>query len=426
MKATLLIRGARQLITLRGAHAPRRGAAMRELGIIPGGAVLVRDGKIAAVGQGRRVENLAAARDAVEIDATRRVALPGFVDSHTHLISGPPRLTDYEMRIAGASQEQIAAGGGGFLSTLRAVRSTPSRSLERSARNLLEAFARHGATTVESKSGYGLDRRGEMKSLRVLARLAQSLIDVVPTFLGARAVPPEYEGRPSAYLDWLIREMLPVIARRRLARFADISCSRDGFQEQDCRRYLDAARRLGLGLKLHADHAPAAGGVRLAVELGAASIDHLDHICREDVAALAGASTIATLLPGASFHLGLDRYPPARELIDGGAAVALATNYNPGASPTSNMQMILSLACSQMRMTPAEAVTAATINGAWAVGAASRVGSLEAGKDADLTLFEASDYREIPFHFGVGLVTMTIKRGVVIYERGKVTWPDNW
>lgn len=421
MNKPILIRGARQLVTLRGPAAPRRGAALNELGIIPNGAILIRDGRIAEVGQGRRVENLALARDAIEIDAAGRVILPGFVDSHTHLVGGPPRLGDFEMRIASQDSRQVAEAG--VLSSVKAVRAAPSRTLETHARICSEQFVRHGSTTLEAKTGYGLDHTGELKVLRVLAKLNRSPLDVVPTYLGAYAVPPEYQGRAREYIDWVIAEMLPMIRRRKLARFVDVNCENDAFRLDDSRRYLEAARSLGFALKIHAERLSHSGGVRLAVELGAVSADHLEQASPDDIAILAQSSTIATLLPGAVFHAGSARYAPARSLIDNGAAVALATDFNVCVSPTCNMPMILSLACTYMRMTPAEAISAATINGAWALGCADRAGSIEAGKDADLVMFDASDYREIPYRFGVNLVAMTMKRGVVLYQRGEVSCP---
>jgi imidazolonepropionase len=421
MNKPILIRGARQLVTLRGAASPRRGAALSELGIIPNGAVLIRDGRIVEVGQGRRVENLALARDAIEIDAAGRVVLPGFVDSHTHLVGGPPQLDDFEMRITGQDSRQIAAVEGGFLASVKAFRATPSRTLLSHAQIYLEQFVRHGTTTLEAKTGCGLDRKGELKTLRVLTNLKRSPLDVVPTYLGAYAVPPEYEGRANEYLDWVIADMLPMIRRRKLARIVDIYCERDAFRLEDSRRYLEAARAMGFALKIHAERLSHSGSARMAVESGALSADHLEHAGPDDIAILAQSSTVATLLPGAVFHLGSSRFAPARSLIDNGAAVALATDFNAGTSPTCSMPMILSLACTYMRMTPAEAITAATINGASALGCADRAGSIEPGKDADLVMFDASDYREIPYRFGMNLVAMTMKRGVVLYQHGEVS-----
>jgi imidazolonepropionase len=425
MSKTILVRGARQLLTLRGPAGPRRGAALRDLGLIEDGAVLIRHGLVQEVGSTRRIENLAPARGALEIDATGRVVMPGFVDSHTHLVSGPPRLDDYEMRIAGKDYHQIAEAGGGILYSMKAVRTTPSTSLERRARKLIDNFVRHGTTTLEAKSGYGLDKTGELKSLRVLRRLNGKPLDLEATYLGAHVVPPEFEGRAEEYIDWICGEVMPKIRRLRLARFADVYCDQGAFRLHEARRYLEAAREIGFALKIHADQFSHSGAARMAVELGAISADHLEHADKDDVAILAQSSTVATLLPGSVFHLGLNRYPPARTLIDHGAAVAIATDYNPGSSPTCSMPMILSLACTQMRMTPAEAISAATINGAYALGCAGRVGSLEIGKQADLIMLDVPDYREIPYYFGVNLIAMTVKRGSILYERGKTKCPES-
>ena len=407
---TTLVRGARQLLTLRGDSLPRRGAALRDLGMVPNGAVLIKDGVIVDAGPARRIEKLPASRRAREIDAAGRVVMPGFVDSHTHLVFGRPRLVDYEMRLAGASYAEIAAAGGGILSSVEAVRSMSAAQLETQARASLAAMAGHGTTTLEAKSGYALDEAGERKTLRLLAKLNGDPLDIVPTYLGAHLTPPEYRGQADAYIDWMGAEMMPKIRRRRLARFVDIYCDDGAFTLDQSRRHLDRARRLGFGLKIHAEQFARTGAARLAVELGAASADHLEQAGDEDIRALAQSSTIATLLPGSVFHLGLRKYAPARALIEAGAAVALATDFNPGTSPTYSMQMILSLACTEMRMSPAEAIAAATINGAHALGLAASIGSLEPAKQADLLILNVSDYRELPYYFGTNNVSVTIKQ----------------
>jgi len=409
---TTLVRGARQLLTLRGGAGPRRGDALRDLGIVPNGAVLIKDGTIVDAGPERRIAKLPEARRAREIDAAGRVVMPGFVDSHTHLVFGRPRLMDYEMRLAGASYAEIAAAGGGILSSVEAVRSMPAARLEAQARACLLAMARHGTTTLEAKSGYGLDEAGEIKTLRVLAKLDGDPLDIVPTYLGAHVAPPECGGGIGAYVDWMSAEVMPTIRRRKLARFADVYCDAGAFPLGETRRYLEHARRLGFGLKIHAEQFTRTGAARLAVEMEAASADHLEQADEEDIRALAQSNTVATLLPGSVFHLGLHTYPPARALIEAGAAVALATDFNPGTSPTYSMQMVLSLACSQMRMSPAEAIAAATINGAHALRLADRAGSLEPGKPADLLVLAVSDYRELPYYFGSNNVQATMKRGV--------------
>lgn len=405
---TTLVRGARQLLTLRGPAGPRRGPALRELGLVPNGSVLVRGGVIVAAGPSRTVDRLADLRRARVIEAAGKVVMPGFVDCHTHLVCGPPRLEDYERRIAGAGYREIAAAGGGILFTVRAVRRLSARALEEQARRTLAAMARHGTTTVEAKSGYGLDRTAEIKTLRVAGRFPQ----VIPTYLGAHIPPPEMDA--DRYIAWMADCMLPLVARRKLARFADVYCDAGAFTVEQARRYLRRAAEVGLRLKIHAEQFARTGAALLAVELGAATADHLEQAGEEEVAALARSETIAVLLPGSVFHLGLSRYAPARALIDAGAAVALATDHNPGTSPTFSMPMVLSLACTQMRMTPAEAVAAATINAAHAVGAASRAGSLEPGKQADLIVLDLADYRELPYYFGTNNVATTLIAGEVI------------
>jgi len=416
---TTLVRGARQLLTLRGDSGPRRGAALRDLGIVPNGAVLIKDGSIVDAGSARRIEKLPEARRAREIDACGRVVMPGFVDSHTHLVFGRPRLVDYEMRLAGASYAEIAAAGGGILSSVAAVRGMSAAQLETQARAALAAMARHGTTTLEAKSGYALDEAGELKTLRLLAKLNGDPLDIVPTYLGAHIPAPEYRGNADAYIDWMATVTMPKIRRRKLARFVDIYCDDGAFTLEQAQRYLDHARRLGFGLKIHAEQFARTGAARLAVEMEAVSADHLEHAGREDIIALAESHTVATLLPGSVFHLGLRTYAPARALIEAGAAVALATDFNPGTSPTYSMQMVLSLACTEMRMSPAEAITAATINGAHALRIADRTGSLEPGKYADLLVLSVNDYRELPYYFGTNNVNLTIKGGAGLQACGR-------
>ena len=384
--------------------------------------MLIVDGVIHDAGPSRRVENLAAARGAVEISADGRVVMPGFVDSHTHLVSGPPLLADYEMRIAGASLAEIRAAGGGAEAAARAIHSSSKQRLELEARRVLKEIIRHGATTIEAKSGWGLDNRTQLRILRVLAALRGNPLDVSATFLAASTAPPDYDGTADDFIDWLCSEVLPKVRKRRLAQFVDIRCGEDAFTPEQARRYLSAAKQMGFVPKIITDESSRSGGVPVAVEAGAASADHLEYIGKSDIELLARSSTIATLLPGAVFHRRLDRYAPARALIDAGAAVALATDFSADHCPSCSMPAILSLACAQMGMTPAETVTAATVNGAHALRCADRLGSLECGKQADLIMLNVSDYREIPYHFGMNLLVMIMKRGEVLYPRMEFPW----
>jgi imidazolonepropionase len=409
-----LVRGARQLLTLRGDKGPRRGPALRDLGLIPNGAVLIKDGIILGAGPQHKIEKLPAAKGAREVNAAGRVVMPGFVDSHTHLIFGPSRLVDYEMRLAGASYAEIAAAGGGILSSMRAVRSLSAPRLEAQGRGFLSVMALHGTTTLEAKSGYGLNESAELKTLRVLRSLAGDPLDIVPTYLGAHVTPPEYRRKTGLYIDWMAAEVMPKIRSRKLARFVDVYCDNGAFSLNQSRRHLENARRLGFGVKIHADQFSRSGAVLLAVELEAASADHLEQSGDLEISALARSNTVATLLPGSVFHLGSRTYAPARALIEAGAAVALATDFNPGTSPMYSMQMALSLACTEMHMSPAEAIAAGTINGAHAIRCADRVGSLEPGKQGDLLLLNVADYRELPYYFGVNNVHLTMKRGAIL------------
>jgi imidazolonepropionase len=415
--ADLLITGCSELLTLRG-PAPRRGRALRDLGLIRDGALLVRKDRIAAVGPRRRIERLREARRAEKLDLGGRVVLPGFVDSHTHLIFPASRANEYEQRIAGKTYEQIARQGGGIRSTVEKLRRASAKVLKERAHQNLCTFAAHGTTSVEAKSGYGLDWKSELKTLDILHQLHQDQpLDIVPTFLGAHVVPREFRWRPGAFVDLLVRRWIPAVATAGLAEFCDVFCDRGAFTVAQARMILAAARACGLVPRIHAEQFVHTGAARLAIEVEAASADHLEKLDRSDVRALALSNVACTLLPGCSFHLGLAQHAPARELLDAGAIVALATDFNPGTSPTLSMPMILSLACTQLRMTPAEAIAAATINPAYSLRYHDRIGSLEVGKYADLAAFDVADYREIPYYFGVNLCSLTMKRGAIVHQK---------
>ena len=414
----LLITGISQLLTLRGSTA-RRGASLSKLGIVKDGAVLVRNGRIAAAGTRREVESSSESRNAEKLDVAGRVVLPGFVDSHTHLIHAASRAEEYELKIQGVSYEEIAQKGGGILNSVKKLRAATKDALKHRARAALEAFVSHGTTTVEAKSGYGLDTASELKILTLQKELREGQpLDIVSTFLGAHVVPEEFRRKADGaerYTTMVIEKMLPEVAGQNLAEFCDVFCDRGAFTRLEAKRILVEGKRHGLVPRLHAEQLSRKRAAQLGVELGAASCDHLEQINSSDISALAGSRTAATLLPGCDFHLGWRNYAPARKLIDAGAIVALATDYNPGTSPTVSMPMILSLACTQLRMTPAEAIAAATINGAYALRREKIVGSIETGKQADLAVFEVEDYREIPYYFGEHRCWMTLKRGEIIY-----------
>ena len=397
---------------------PRRGRALAELEIIRDGAILTHDDRIVAIGSGRRIERLPKARRAEKLDLGGRVVLPGFVDSHTHLIFPASRAEEYEQRNSGATYEEIARSGGGIRSSVKRLRAaSPSVLKARALKNLRE-FAAHGTTTIEAKSGYGLDWKSELKILEILYDLNQeNPLDIRATFLGAHVVPPEFGRRPEAYVDVLVRRWIPTVATAGLAEFCDVYCDRGAFTVPQARRILMAGRAGGLVPRIHAEQLAHTGAARLAIELQAASADHLEKIDRNDIRALGLSNVVCTMLPGCCFHLGLKDYAPARKLIEAGAVVGIATDFNPGSSPTLSMPMILSLACTQMRMTPAEAITAATINPAYSLRLHDRVGSLEVGKYADLAAFDVADYREIPYYFGVNLCSFTMKRGAILHMK---------
>jgi imidazolonepropionase len=415
--SALLLANIGQLLTLRtAASGPRRGASLSDLGIIEDAAVLCLAGKIVSVGTTKD-----ALRDpwlkknrkkVIEIDCAGRVVLPGFVDSHTHPVFTHPRLVDFEKRISGANYEEIAEAGGGIRSSIDGVRKANKQALTKKVSAVLADMARHGTTTVEAKSGYGLNLESELKSLEAIRAAAREWPGtVVPTFLGAHAVPPEYSGRSQQYVDLICNEMIPAVAKRKLAQFVDVFCDRGAFTAEEGTQIFAAAEEHGLAVRAHLGQL---SETRLAplLRYNPASFDHMDHVHDADLAALGQSNTIATFVPGANYFLGILRYPNARHFIESGVAIALATDYNPGSSPTLSMPMAMSLACTKMKMSPAEAIAAATINGAWALRLADRKGSVEAGKDADLAVFDVSDYREIPYWFGVNRCVLTIMNGV--------------
>ena len=423
MERRTLLRGARQLLTLRGPKGPRSGSAMSTLNVIDDGAVLIEDGVIREVGPSRRVENLAAARDAEELSADGRLVMPGFVDCRTHLVSGPPLLAEYEARNAGATQPEIDAGGGGRNALRRAIHSSTRPRLEMLARDLLRQFIRHGTSTLEAHSGLGADDKSELKILRALDGAGDRALDLLVTCYAAAGVPPGFAGSPGQYLEHLASYLLPKIKRLKLAHFVDILVGAGGFTAEQARDYVKQAEKLKLAARVTAAGDPGEA-IALAVELGLPSVAGIDQVAASDAARLAGSETVAVLLPGEAFHLRKRRYPAARRLIKAGAAVAIASGYSSDGSPTCSMPAILSLACGGMGLSSAEAITGATINAAHAIWCGHRIGSIECGKQADLIMLNVSDYREIPYHFGMNLVSMMMKRGDVIYPRMEYSWAN--
>jgi imidazolonepropionase len=410
----LFLRNISQLVTVAAHGSPvKTGDTMRDLGIITDAGVLCRQGKIAWVGrmadwQGRTDPDVA------ELDASGKVVLPGFVDAHTHALFAGNRAEEFALRAAGATYQEIGRQGGGILSTMRAVRAADKKTLKKHAARHLTGMLRHGTTTVEIKSGYGLSPESETKMLEAINELKQEeLIGVVPTFLGAHAVPPEFAGKTSAYVDVVVDTMIPYAGKRRLAAFCDVFVDDGYFDIRDAERILAAGVSHGMRPKIHADELSGSGGAELAARIHAVSADHLEHVSEKGIAALREAGVVAVLLPGVSFSLS-HGYAPARALIDAGVSVALASDFNPGSCMSYAMPLMMTIACTQMHMTPEEAITAATLHGAAALGIADRVGSIEAGKDADLIVADVPDYRFLAYHFGENHVSTTIKHGTIL------------
>ena len=401
MANSLAVINCSQVVTLAGAKRARTGGDLRQLAIIEDGGMFLRDGRIESVGRRREIEALTDS-DCEVIDAGKRVMLPGFVDAHAHPVFAGNRANEFEQRTAGATYREIAARGGGIRATVRATRNASVADLVKAGKHYAQWFLRCGTTTIEAKSGYGLTLEDELKILRAIRRLDEETdLRYVPTFLGAHSIPPEYRARRDEYVSLLIDEMLPQIAQQKLAEFCDVFCEENVFTIDEAWRILTAARFHGLGLRIHADQLSLGGGAKLAAELGTTTADHLEHTDADGIAALKSAGVQPVLLPGSVYALGSSRYPAAREMIDAGLAVVVATDFNPGSSPTPSMLTIVSLVATHMKLTPAEAITAATINAAYSLNRGSKLGSLEPGKIADFVIHDTSDYRELAYFFGV-------------------------
>jgi len=399
----LLLANIGQLLTLRGEAAPRRGRDLQDIGLLEDAAVLCGGGKILAAGPQRELLRdpwLRANRKKVkELDCEKRVVIPGLIDCHTHPVFAEPRLVDFEKRIGGAGYEEIAAAGGGIRSSVAAVRRSSRGELSKKVLTALNAMLEQGTSVVEAKSGYGVTLEDEIKSLEAIRDAARQWPGkVVPTLLAAHVVPQEFAGKADDYVKKVCEEMIPLVARKTLAKYVDVFCDRGAFTQEQSEKVLAAARKNGLGTRAHVCQFTAAN-LKPLLEYQPASFDHMDCVQPADVSLLAHGDTVAVLLPGANYFLGHTSFPDARRLIDAGVPMALATDYNPGTSPTPSMPFVISLACTHMKMTPAEALASATINAACALRLQDRKGSVEAGKDADMAVFDVKDYREIAYWF---------------------------
>jgi imidazolonepropionase len=415
----LLLLGAGQLVTCRGSRkGPKRGKSLSDPGIVFDGALAVARGKILCAGTRMEVERrIEKARVEKTIDVGGRVVMPGWVDPHTHAVFSHYRADEYEARIRGEGYLEIERRGGGIRKTVREVREMDEDRLFEVSRRRLMKMLEGGTTTIEIKSGYGLELNSELKMLRIIRRLEREMpLDVIATFMGAHQRPPD-SGESMAYVDVVINRMIPAVAREKLAEFIDVFCEEGVFNLEETERILEAGRKSGLGLRVHADEITPMGGSELAARMGAVSAEHLTKISEAGIEALAASETIAVLLPGTTFGLGSRDFAPAKRMIDGGVAVALATDFNPGSAPSCSMPFVVAIACSQMRMTPAEAINAATINAAYAVARGGSVGSLEEGKKADFVVYDVGDYREIPSRAGANHAITVVKEGAVAWDR---------
>ena len=418
MTNSLAVINCSQLVTLAGPARPRVRAELRELSIIADGALLVRGSRIEKVGPRSEIADLITADHEV-VNADGRIVLPGFVDAHAHPVFAGTRSDEFEERSAGATYQEIAARGGGIKSTVRATRAATTDDLFESGKRYANWFLRCGTTSVEAKSGYGLTLDDELKILRAIKQLDEDLpLRYVPTFLGAHDIPPEFSERRDKYVELVIEEMLPAVAREELAEYCDVFCEAKVFTIEESRRILTAARELVFGLRIHADQLSLSGGAKLAAELRTATADHLEHTDAAGIAALEAAGVQPVLLPGSVYALGSREYPDARAMIAAGLAVVLATDFNPGSSPTPSMLQVLSLAATQLKMTAAESITAATINAAYSLNRGKKLGSLEAGKSADFVIHDCGDYRDLSYFFGVEHARQVYIGGKLAFNRG--------
>ena len=409
----LLIKNAAQVVTPQG-HTAIKGASMKDVKIYENASVLIEDGHIVAVGDGAEWAKTVPVDK--QIDATGKTVLPGFVDSHTHFVFGGYRADEFLWRMEGMTYMEIMERGGGINNTMKATRNASAEELIDHSMDILEKMLAFGITTVEGKSGYGMDHDTELKQLEVMKELEQRQpVEIVRTFMGAHSIPPEYKGRNEEFLKFLVKEVMPDVKKADLAQFCDIFCEKGVFSIEESRQYLQQAKDMGFDLKIHADEIVTLGGAELGAELGCTSADHLLHASDEGIKALANSDTVATLLPTTAFCL-KEPFAPARKMIDAGCAVALATDFNPGSGFTNSVPLMIALGVIYMGMTAEEAITALTLNGAAAVGRADTIGSIEEGKQADIVILQYPSYKFLPYHTGVNIVETVIKKGKVVHQ----------
>lgn len=425
MKVDSIIQNAQQLVTCRSKGKPKRQVAMRDIGLIENGALAIDRGKIVGVGKTKEIQSKFEAETVIE--ASGKTVMPGFVDCHTHIVFAGNRLDEFEQKIKGANYLEILAAGGGIISTVKQTRNASENELSEQTRKRLDTMLALGTTTAEVKTGYGLETATELKMLDVIAELDQThFLDLVPTFLAAHAIPPELKGKTDDYVDLICREMLPLarnwykdlhFALDKTPFFCDVFCEQNAFDLEQSRRVLETAKTLGLGLKAHVDEFNNLGGARMAIEIGATSIDHLDQTSDAEINLLANSQTIPVVTPAVNFNFGSKEFADARKLIDKGCAVAVSTDYNPGSAPCPGLPMAMAIACRYQKLLPSEALNAAIINAAFAVGLGDRIGSLEVGKQADVLILETNDYREIAYELGANFVKTVIKKGRIVLEK---------
>jgi imidazolonepropionase len=410
----LLIQNIKQLVTVHADNKPfKAGNDMCDLGVIEHATVLIQNGLFSWIGSSAEFSQTVDENIDV-IDASDFVALPGFVDSHTHLLFAGSNENEFAMRSNEKANQKIAGADIKFINTVQATRTATKKELKKLARRHLDKMLQQGTTTVEIKSGYGLNEDDEIKMLNAINDLIEeSLMDIVPTFFGARTIPPEFKETPDGYIDLICKRMLPYIAQRKLAKFCDAFCKQGHFSIEQCRRIFEKAKSLKLGIKINVDELVQNGALKLIAKIGATSVDHLERISDSAIATLKQSGTVATVLPGTSFFLHND-YPPARKIIDAGIPLAIASNFNPNSCMSYSMPLMMTIACTQMSLTPEEVITAATLNGAAALGLSDKLGSIELGKQADIVLFDVPNYRYLVYHFGINFAAKIIKRGTYL------------